>query len=162
MSIEWIDIGTWQLPSGLILEKHKQAWDLSRENAKNRSKLERSKRRHEVAEIAELVDHVIIRNYEKTSAPRKLSEKEIEKYLHRRPRVFGRLPPTASTAGRPEKNPKIIALEILKAFRKEMNAGKALIENENKPPEEKQADLARIEKAIQNISHLTDLWVKKP
>ena len=37
VSVEWIDIGTWQLPSSLILEKHKEAWNLSRENAKKRN-----------------------------------------------------------------------------------------------------------------------------
>ena len=34
VSVEWIDIGTWQLPSSLILDKHKEAWNLSRENAR--------------------------------------------------------------------------------------------------------------------------------
>ena len=48
VSIEWIDIGTWQLPSNLILEKHKKAWELSRENASKRSKLERSRKKHEM------------------------------------------------------------------------------------------------------------------
>ena len=52
---------------------------------------------------------------------------------------------------------------MLNAFRKELRAGKLLIENENKPPEEKQADLARIEKALNNISHFTPShWIQKP
>ncbi len=160
VSIEWIDIGTWQLPSGLILERHKEAWNLARENAKNRDKVQRSKKQHEVEEIADLVEHIIIRNYEKASTTRKLTEKDIEKYLIADPEYLEEYRRQFLRGG--QKNTKGTALEILKAFRKEMIAGKALIENENKPREEKRADLDRIEKAIQNISHLTDHWIKKP
>jgi hypothetical protein len=158
VTIDWIDIGTWQLPSNLILEKHKKAWDLSRENSQKRNALERWKRRQEVAEIAELVDHVIIRNYEKT--PRKLSEKDLEKLVMTNPEAAIEYRRQMLQSGG-QRSSKIIALEILKAFRKEMNAGKSLLEGDNKPLEEKQADLASIEKAIKNISYFTDHWVNK-
>ncbi len=155
VAIEWIDIGTWQLPSGLILEKHKEAWNLARENAKNLGKVQRSKRQYEVEEIATLVENIIIRNYEKaSSSSRKLSEKDIEKYLISDPEYLDEYRRQFLRGG--QKNARGIALEILKAFRKEMIAGKSLIENENKPDNEKQDDLARIEKAILNISHLID------
>jgi hypothetical protein len=159
ISIDWIDVGTWQLPSGLILEKHKQAWDMARENAKKRGAVERSKKRHEVAEIAELVDQIIIKNYEKSGSPRKMSEKDIEKYLLADPEVVEDYRRQMIQGG--QKNVKAVALEILKAFRKEMNAGKLLIQNENRPQEEKQADLDNIDKALHNISHLTDHWIKR-
>jgi len=65
VSVEWIDIGTWQLPSSLILEKHKEAWNLSRENAKKRGAVERSKKIHEKEEVLNLINNIVIANYEK-------------------------------------------------------------------------------------------------
>jgi cell division septum initiation protein DivIVA len=169
VSIEWIDIGTWQLPAGLtadqIMEKHKKAWELARENSRNRVRIERSKRRHEVAETADLVNNIIIKNYEKSSAsPRKLTNKEMENLYAISQEAYAqyRRQLLEQRGSQGQKDPKTVALEILKAFRKELIVGKSLIEIENKAPDEKQADLDRIGKAIQNISHLTDHWVKKP
>jgi hypothetical protein len=169
VSIEWIDIGTWELPSGLtadqIMEKHKKAWELARENSKNRVRIERSKRRHEVAETADLVNNIVIKNYEKSiTPPRKLSNKEMENLYAISQEAYAqyRRQLLEQRGNQGQKDPKTVALEILKAFRKELIAGKSLIEIESKAPDEKQADLDRIGKAIQNISHLTDHWVKKP
>ena len=75
VSVEWIDIGTWQLPSSLILDKHKEAWNLSRENANKRSAVERSRKTHEMEEILKLVDNVIIRNYRKKAEFRRIVER---------------------------------------------------------------------------------------
>ena len=66
ISIEWIDIGTWQLPSSLIMDKHKDAWNLLHENAKKRKTVEQSKQHHEMDEFQQLVNNVIISNYENT------------------------------------------------------------------------------------------------
>ena len=79
VSIEWIDIGTWQLPSNLILEKHKKAWELSRQNAAKRSALERSKKRREMEELLKLVDNVVIHNFDKKIEFRRMSEEELKK-----------------------------------------------------------------------------------
>jgi len=162
VSVEWIDIGTWELPSDLILDKHKKAWDLERENAKKRSDVERSKKRYEVEEILKLVDNVIISNYEKSPASQKLTNREIEKLLETDPETVSEYRRQMLQQGTQKKDSRTVALEILKAFRKEMNAGKSLIENENKSSDEKQADLANIKKTIQNISYFTDHWIKKP
>ncbi len=163
VSVEWIDIGTWQLPSGLILDKHKEAWNLARENAKKLAGVERSKKRHEMEEIIKLVDNVIIRNYDRPSGMRgslykdKELEKELESLIALHPELKHQLLQRETS----KKDATVIAQEILKAFRKELLAGKALIENDNRPPEEKQDELARIEKALSDISHLTHHWVKK-
>jgi hypothetical protein len=164
VSVEWIDIGTWQLPSALILDKHKEAWTLSHENAKKRSAVEHSKKRHEMVEILKLVNDVIIRNYEKTAVPQRLTEKEIEKLIETDPE-FTTNPQYRRQIVRQENQKRdaaTIALEMLNAFRKEIRAAKLLIENENRPLEEKQAELAKIEKTLYNISHLTTHWVRKP
>jgi hypothetical protein len=163
VSVEWIDIGTWQLPSALILDKHKEAWNLSRENAKKRGIVERSKKRHEMAEIIGLINNVIIKNYEKTTTPQKLTEKELETLIETDPEAVAAyrrqlLQPTKQQ----KKDPTTIAHEMLNAFRKELRAAKSLIESENKPLEEKLADLGTIEKALYNIAYLTIHWLKRP
>ena len=163
MSVEWIDIGTWQLPSALILDKHKEAWNLSRENAKKRGIVERSKKRHEMAEIIGLINNVIIKNYEKTTTPQKLTEKELETLIETDPEAVAAyrrqlLQPTRLQ----KKDATTIAHEMLNAFRKELRAAKSLIESENKPLDEKLADLGTIEKALYNIAYLTIHWVKRP
>ena len=153
VSVDWIDIGTWQLPSSLILEKHKEAWHLSRENAKNRNALERSRKKREMVEILKLVDNVVIKNFEKKVEVRKLSNDEISKLADTNPEALFEY--RQQQQGSQKKPPKAVAQEILNAFRLELRAAKSLIENENKALEEKQADLAKIEKALHNISHFT-------
>ena len=65
--------------------------------------------------------------------------------------------------GSQKKNPRVVAQEMLNAFRMELRAAKSLIENDIKPLEETTADLANIEKALLNISQFTPShWVKKP
>jgi len=165
VSVEWIDIGTWQLPSNLILDKHKEAWNLSRENAKRRNAVERSRKKRETTEIFNLVDAIVIKNYEKsTTPPPKISNREFEKLLDTDIEAVASFRRQALQQGSQQKrDSKTIALEMLNAFRKELRAGKLLIENENKLQDEKQADLARIDKALTNISHLTPPhWVQKP
>jgi hypothetical protein len=73
VSIQWIDVGTWQLPSPIILEKHKEALDLSQKNASKRNEVERSKKRHQTAEIVNLIDHVVISNFERANSSRSSS-----------------------------------------------------------------------------------------
>lgn len=68
VSIEWIDVGTWQLPSPVILEKHKEALNLARENVAKRNAVERSRKKHETAEIVSLIDDVVISNFERASS----------------------------------------------------------------------------------------------
>jgi hypothetical protein len=54
-----------------------------------------------------------------------------------------------------------IAQEILKAFRTELIAAKLLIEADSRPLEEKQPELAKIEKALYDVSYHTHHWVKR-
>jgi hypothetical protein len=164
VSVEWIDIGTWQFPTTLILDKHKEAWNLSRENAKKRNAVERSKKRYEMAELIKIIDNVIIKNYEKVSTTQKMTDKEIELLLETDPEFVTNEQYRRQIIKQENQKRDVagIALEILNAFRKELRADKVLIENENRPLEEKQADLAQIEKALYNISYLTTHWVKQP
>jgi hypothetical protein len=160
VSVEWIDIGTWQLPASPILEKHKEAWNLSRENAKKRNEVQRSRKKYEIEEILNLVDTVVIKNYERTSSSQKYPGKDLEKLIASNPEVASEYRRQV-LQGSQKKDSKAVALEILNAFRKELRAGRLLIEKENRPPDEKRIELAKIDKALANISHLTDHWVKK-
>ena len=88
--------------------------------------VERSKKQHEMEEIIKLVDSVIIRNYEKPSGGRTsfYKDKELEKELEphcAQPRIQRPVAP-AGEAGK--KDATAIAQEMLKAFRKELLAGK--------------------------------------
>jgi hypothetical protein len=113
-----------------------------------------------MAEIIKLVNHVILKTYEKNTEFQKLSEEELETLIDTDP--VGTFEYRQKLQQRSQKKePKAVAQEILNEFRKELLAGKQLIENDGKPLEEKQADLTRIEKALYNISYLTNHWVKK-
>jgi hypothetical protein len=165
VSIEWIDIGTWQLPSNLILEKHKKAWELSRQNAAKRSALERSKKRREMEELLKLVDNVVIHNFDKKIELRRMSEEELKKLMETNPqaaREYRQQLLAQQQGGGQRKNPRAVAQEMLNAFRMELRAARDLIEKENKPLEEKIASLNNIDKALHNISRLTPPhWVRK-
>jgi hypothetical protein len=157
VSIEWIDIGTWQLPSNLILEKHKKAWDLSRQNASRRSAVERSRKKHEMEEILKLVDNVIVKNFDKKADFQKLSNEELSKLVDTNPAAAleYRKQLQQHQQGTQKKNPRLVAKEMLNAFRMELRGAKSLIENESKKSEETAADLANIQKALYDISQLT-------
>ena len=165
VSIEWIDIGNWQLPNTIILDKHKEAWTLSRENAKKRASVEHSGKRYENVEIMNLIKDVVITNYEKANTSRiptnkgsstRESDNTQESSVSFDPESRKRNIQQAEV----KKDATVIAQEILRAFRKELIAGKIKIENDNRPMEEKQEELARIEKALINISHLTPHYLK--
>ena len=163
VSIEWIDIGTWQLPSYLIHDKIKAAWNLSHDNAKRRDAVEKSKKTHEMAEVIKLINSVVIANYEKGHSPNK--GKDVEKELQELGAILVMSPELKSQFAQRDTGKKdaiSIAQEILKTFRKELIAEKALIEADNRPLEAKQTELAKIEKTLYDISYLTNHWIKKP
>ncbi|MDO8754761.1 MAG: hypothetical protein Q7J80_12760 [Anaerolineales bacterium] len=184
-ALDWIDIGTWQLPSSLILDKHKEAWNQARENEQKRNALALTGKHFEVTEIIKLINHVIISNYDKliTSDVAAYMEKEnsdeqilkeLDQLIQQRPefRKHIRLNDAAAESGnlpsprpklrnqsvQPKINPKdarLIALEMLREFRTELLAGKMLIENDNDPSGKNNDDLLRIETTLHNISQLT-------
>jgi len=161
VSLQWIDIGTWQLPSHLLHDKLKEAQNLTRENAKKRSEVEKSKKIHAMIEVVKLIDNVVIANYEKGHQPHK--GRDVEKDLHELGAILVMNPELKTQFAQRDVSKKdalSIAQEILKSFRKEMIAAKALIENDSRSLEEKQAELAQIEKALYDISYLTHHWIK--
>ena len=168
VAIHWIDIGTWQLPSTIIIEKLKDAWNLMRENAKRRNAVNRSSKQHELKEIVELVTNVILINYSKapsSSSSRKLSDRELDdlaKLIDSNPEIAVNpyMMRQFSHQAATKKDAQSVALEILKAFRKELIVAKELIQKENRSSIEKQVEIARIDKALRDIDHHVFHYVK--
>ncbi len=173
VEIEWIDVGTWQLPNNMILDKHKDAWNLTLENEKKRREVERSKKKHEMDELMQLVTSVVIENfdnfdnYNKNSMRRKSSNRELkdlEQLIAARPDIVD--PALARQfildQASDKKDAHAIAVEILKAFRKELLAGRESIRIDTRPIQQKQADIECIDKALRDISHLTFHYIKNP
>ena len=165
VSIHWIDIGTWQLPSAAILEKLKEAWNLTRENIKRRNTIEHSAKKHEMNAIIELVNNVIIANYEKSST-RRLTDKEIADLaklmdssadIATSPYLLRQLAQQSVN----KRDAHTIAIEILRAIRRELIAAMELIKKENRSSIEKQVDLAKIEKALHDIDHNLFHYIQK-
>lgn len=169
VAIHWIDIGTWQLPNEIILDELKAAWKLMGENAKRRAGVDRSAKQHEMKELMELVNSVIVSNYGRSSgstASRKFSEKdymEIAKLMDENPELaFSPLMQQRYTQNvTTKRDAQSIALEILRAFRKELIAARELIEKENRSSIDKQAEIGQIEKALRDIDHHVFHYIKK-
>jgi hypothetical protein len=168
ISIEWIDIGTWQFPnSQQILEKHKEAWNLSRENAKKQSAVDRSKKQYEMKEIVKLIHNVIIKNFEGNSShAQKTTEQEVAELIDANPDLVANselarkyLQRSSSRRKDSNKDTKSAAQEMLNAFRKELRAARQLIEHDGRPQQAKQDELAKIDKALYDISYLTNHWI---
>lgn len=166
VSLQWIDIGNWQLPTTLILDKHKEAWNLSRENARKRAAVENSARQFELRELIALLNSTVISIYEngmnfrgymvRDTSTSKKGEGETSV-------SFGPEYQKQSTSQRDpaKRDARSIAMDMLKAFRKELLAAKSKLEADNRPLEEKQEEIAKIEKALFDISQLTKHhWVQ--
>jgi len=159
VEIEWIDIGTWNILSETIKDKLTNAKSLMHDNAKRRVTVEQSRKTHEMNEIMQLVQSVIIANYDNSAHTRRSTDRDLEKlkqFMNEHPELvkdqeYNQLvvKQTGST-----KNTGAIANDLISAFRKELLAGSILIQREPKSQAEKQADLARIEKALKDMSKL--------
>ncbi|MBE7432502.1 MAG: hypothetical protein HS100_01160 [Anaerolineales bacterium] len=170
VAVHWIDIGTWQLPSEIILEELKAAWKLMGDNARRRAGVERSAKQHEMKELMELVNNVIIASYSRSGGSgsnRKLSEKdylELAKILEGNPEIAyspmfqQRFSQNVSS----KRDAQSTAHDILKAFRRELIAARELIEKENRSSIDKQAEIAKINKALGDIDFHVFHYVKPP
>lgn len=157
IAVHWIDIGTWKFPSDLIFKELKSGWELRRENARRRSQMNRLAQRQEAQELRELVNATIIANFEKANSvrdERSLSDIEISQLsnvIRKNPEInFSPAVRQSLREAAPQNN---AATEILKAFRKELIAARELIQKEMRSPVDKQADIAKIDKALRDIDH---------
>lgn len=158
VSIHWIDIGNWQLPNTLILDKHKEAWNLARENARKRAAVENSARQFELRELVALLNNTVISIYENGLGLRAYVQRDTSKRTEGETSVsFGTDLQKQSANSRDfgRRDARSIAFDMLKAFRKELIAGRSKLEADNRPLEDKQEEIERIDKALFNINQLT-------
>ena len=168
VAVHWIDIGTWQLPSEMILEELKAGWNMMRENARRRNDIERLAKRHEMKELLDLVNNVIVSSYNKSSgatANRRLSDKEfsqLAKIIEENPDIAfsPALQQRFAQDAANKKETTSAALEILKAFRREFIVARELIQKENRSSIEKQAEITRIDRALREIDYHVFHYIK--
>jgi hypothetical protein len=162
ISIHWIDIGTWQPPpEGIILDELKNARKLMDDNARKSSEIAQMRKHHEMKEMMDLVNHIILGSYSKAGnqgSNRKLSNRELNdlaKVLEDNPEITlsSSMMQRFSNDAATKRDTTTVALDMLKAFRKEFIAAIDLISKEKRSPVDKQADIARVEKALRDIDH---------
>jgi hypothetical protein len=161
VSLHWIDIGTWQLPSDIIIEEFKNARQMMHNNASKLQSVKNSGKRFEAQGFLDQIGNVIVESYSRSSSSsssRKLSEKEyleLMKMMEDNPDIAHSpmLQQRFNYNAASKRDSNSTAIEILKAFRRELVIARELIEKENSSPIEKQVDLARIDKALRDIDH---------
>lgn len=162
ISIHWIDIGTWQPPpEGIILDELKNARKLMDDNARKSSQIAQMRKHHEMKELMDLVSQIIIGSYSKAGSQgsnRKLSNRELNDLVdvlkdNKEVAVSSALFQRFSNDAATKRDTATVALDMLKAFRREFIAAIDLINKEKRSPVDKQADLARVEKALRDIDH---------
>lgn len=164
ISLEWIDIGTWKHPPAPIFDKLQEAWKKAGDNASKKTDAERKKGKTANEEFIKLVNSAIIEKFEQ---PKNTSHKKdhVEKAKESETVFFEEYNNFARKFGevvQVEKSPNTIALDILKAIRKELLAGKELLDIEfiEDPSLEDKRALDNIEKVIRDINLLEMHWLK--
>jgi len=140
----WIDIGIWKLPSSLILTKHKDAWDLARENAHKRASIQHKKETAIRNELIRLIHDVILKRFEEATSIKNLPLTTAGNIAFRRPA---------------EKKPEEIARDILRAFRKELLAAHDLYAKDVENLDKNREIIDAIQSAIKEINYHADSHV---
>ncbi|GAB1471837.1 hypothetical protein MASR2M66_27150 [Chloroflexota bacterium] len=167
VSIHWIDIGTWKLPNEIIQDELKNAWKMQRKNAQRRIELEHAGNRYQMQGLIDIVNTVVIGNYGKSGNGRKPSNKEyleMMKIVEENPDISSNsmFSQSLSLDAASKRDAAAVSLEILKAFRYELIAARELIQKENRSPIDKQAEIARINKALHDIEEHVFHYIKGP
>lgn len=136
----WIDIGTWKLPSSIILDKHKEAWQLARANAAKRLSVQRKREYAKRREFMQLIHDVVFSMFHRRLSLKELASlhpdnlDEIIKMMNRKP--------------------EDIAKEILRAFRKELLTAQHMLTINKEVFEKNRAVIETIHNAVQHIKPL--------
>lgn len=160
IALQWIDVGTWYLPSPAIQESLKNAYELKEKNAKSKFAVEQSAKKIELEKMLELIKNSIIDPYDKASLPKNLDYEELlilsyfEKTQANDPNyqfMKGMQQPESKWIQ--PKNANAKAIDILKIIRKELIAAIELIQRDHTSPVEKQQEIDRIRRAIEHIEY---------
>lgn len=155
VSIRWVDIGTWAIESEVITEKLKEAYEQRKKNEKREKDLNLNETKLTFEKTVNLIQKVIIKNFEKNIALSQLSEGEFEKLTKKikynpelaNPQIFRHL--IEKTVLSETSNQK--SLSMLEHFRIELLEAQKAISKELDNPVERDAKLRSIDNAIKAI-----------
>jgi hypothetical protein len=158
--LNWIDLGNWE-PSGPIRDKIRNIWKIAAENIKKQGTVEKRKKQITDDETVRLIDTVAISFFNRITArstssggEKQMSSKEVQELALKDPEFLStyfmeRYPQVEVS----KKSPSGIAVEMLKAFRRELLAGQMLIKEKDKAlEEEKRADLEKLKQILDGIN----------
>jgi len=169
VAVHWIDIGTWYLPPGPVLDNLKNASSLARDNIKRRGALNKQAKKLEMDGVIELLHSVVFSAYDRNSSSRRSESRDVDmskftKFLEANPDVpvtpelFRQFSHQSSPSKRVDS--LTIAVGVLKAIRQELIAARALIAKEEPTPEVR-AELAAIDKALLDINYHVPHYITK-
>ncbi|GAB4540822.1 MAG: hypothetical protein Fur002_08190 [Anaerolineales bacterium] len=161
--VTFVDIGTWQ-PAESIKVKIRSAWEQSSKNRARLKQINNKRNARETEETLKLIDSVINPLHERIHArsdPKQKEKQQIAKELQemaaKNPNLVVNPAMLEPFLEDTKKSTAIIARDMLKAFRKELLAGKAqLTEKLAKADEARRAefaaDIQKIEAALHHIN----------
>jgi hypothetical protein len=171
--LNWVDIGTWE-PSAPIRDKIKSAWKTAADNIKKHGSVEAWKKQSTDKETLSLIERVALSFSDRITArsgggkekDKQVLPKELQDLIAKNPELLANPYFTEQyvQGDANKKGPAGIALEMLKAFRKELLAGQELIEEKEKSTDEEDrlADLEKIKKTLDTINIFFQRPPKKP
>lgn len=157
IALHWLDIGTWNLDEKIVLEKVKEARDLNAENRKRRTDIDRRHAQRLLEQVIECIQRVVVATYDERITPSSFTQAEWEELatlLKNNPELMDDYAPRRiayNIALRIASQTR--ARNMLKAFRTELLTARHLINAEDKPPIEKDAELKNINNALRQIDH---------
>ncbi|MFN8412581.1 MAG: hypothetical protein U0Z26_09360 [Anaerolineales bacterium] len=161
----------WHLENSVCYYSRKtyRSGNILRENANQRNAIKKKKEKFTQLEVSQLFKHVVVQNFERAGG-RRGSGRELDQFMKQN-QIVGSF--IKSQGQKVNMDSTGVALDILKAFRKELVSGRALIERdienlrnnkdnflENEKLIKKNVEhLGDIDKALHNINQLTNHWI---
>ncbi|MBI3153518.1 MAG: hypothetical protein HYZ21_15400 [Chloroflexi bacterium] len=154
--IEWIDIGTWEINQTFVLDKLKEAREISLQNAKYEREITKNEEKLTFDKIHEMINKVVTSNFKQSFDIPALSPSEWKKLaetLRSNPELAD--PYLVRLLYRQmvtDKSSQLLALNMLKAFSSELLAAREIINKEVTSPVEREGELRKINNALNCIN----------
>jgi len=164
--VTFVDIGTWQ-PAESIKTKIRSAWEQSSKNRARLKQINSKRRAKETEETLKLIDSVLNPLHERIHArsdpkqkEKQQAAKELQEMAAKNPNLVVNPAMLEPFLEDTKKSTAIIARDMLKAFRKELLAGKAqLTEKLANADETRRAELAAdIQKIEATLHHINQYF----
>ncbi len=156
ISIGWIDTGTWKIRQTFVLDKLKEAREMSLQNAKYEKEITKNEEKHIFDKIHELINKVVVSNFKQSFDVPALSPVEWKKLAETirsnpelaDPYLVRQLYRQMVT----DKSSQLQALNMIKAFNSELLATREIINKEVASPVERAEALRKINNALKCIN----------